>query len=158
MSTHPAATLTRECDHLPSDDSCADRGALVNSPRPARPGHIGRIVAVSLVTGLVAALLLIAAPFISPEENHVTGALLCGFAVGWGVLAILSTLYTDQPQRWAAGPALFMGLGGLLLIGVGSSARAVLNWAWPPALLALVIWMVLRVRRQLHSRSGRWLL
>jgi len=130
----------------------------VNSRPPARPGHIGRIVAVSLVTGLVAALLLIAAPFISPEENHVTGALLCGFAVGWAVLAILSTRYTDQPQRWAAGPALFMGLSGLVLIGVGSPSRAVLNWVWPPALLALVIWMFLRVRRQLHSRSGRWLL
>ncbi|MGV8910584.1 MAG: alpha/beta fold hydrolase, partial [Propionicimonas sp.] len=50
------------------------------------------------------------------------------------------------------------GLGGLLLIGVGSSSRAVLNWVWPPALLALVVWMFLRVRRQLHSRSGRWLL
>jgi pimeloyl-ACP methyl ester carboxylesterase len=126
--------------------------------KPARVGHIGRIVAGSLATGLIAALLLIAAPFISPEENDVTGALLCGFAVGWALLAILSTLYTDQPQRWAAGPALFMGLGGLLLIGVGSPSRAVLNWVWPPALLALVIWMFLRVRRQLHSRSGRWLL
>jgi len=130
----------------------------VNSRPPARPGHIGRIVAGSLATGLVAGLLLMAAPFISPEENGVTGALLCGFAVGWAVLAILSTRYTDQPQRWAAGPALFMGLSGLVLIGVGSPSRAVLNWVWPPALLALVIWMFLRVRRQLHSRSGRWLL
>ena len=130
----------------------------MNSRPPARPGHIGRIVAGSLATGLVAGLLLMAAPFISPEENGVTGALLCGFAVGWAVLAILSTRYTDQPQRWAAGPALFMGLSGLVLIGVGSPSRAVLNWVWPPALLALVIWMFLRVRRQLHSRSGRWLL
>ena len=126
--------------------------------KPARAGHIGRIVAGSLATGLIAALLLVAAPFIAPEENDVTGALLCGFAVGWAVLAILSTRYTDQPQRWAAVPGLFMGLGGLLLIGVGSPSRAVLNWIWPPALLALVIWMFLRVRRQLHSRSGRWLL
>jgi pimeloyl-ACP methyl ester carboxylesterase len=126
--------------------------------KPARAGHIGRIVAGSLATGLIAALLLIAAPFISPEENDVTGAMLCGFAVGWALLAILSTRYTDQPQRWATGPALFMGLGGLLLIGVGSPSRAVLNWVWPPALLALVIWMFLRARRQLRSRSGRWLL
>jgi hypothetical protein len=29
---------------------------------------------------------------------------------------------------------------------------------WPPALLALVTWMAVRVHRQLRSRSGRWLL
>src|SRR5215207_8744893 len=125
---------------------------------PAGAGYIGRIVAGSLATGLIAALLLVAAPFISPEENDVTGAVLCGFAVGWAMLAILSTRHTDQPQRWAAAPALFMGLGGLLLIGFGSSSREVLNWVWPPVLLALVIWMFVRARRQLHSRSRRWLL
>jgi pimeloyl-ACP methyl ester carboxylesterase len=125
---------------------------------PAPAGHIGRIVAGSLATGLIAALLLVAAPFVSPEENDVTGAVLCGFAVGWAMLAILSMRNTDQPQRWAAVPALFMGLGGLLLIGFGSSSREVLNWVWPPVLLALVIWMFVRARRQLHSRSRRWLL
>ena len=69
---------------------------------PAGEGHIGRIVAGSLATGLIAALLLVAAPFISPEENDVTGAVLCGFAVGWAMLAILSTRHKAQSQRWAA--------------------------------------------------------
>src|SRR3954447_7484625 len=112
--------------------------------KPTRGGRIGRIVAASLATGLIAAVLLIAAPFIPPEENDVTGAALCGFAVGWALLAILSTRYTDQPQRWAVAPALFMGLGGLLLIGSGSSSRDVLNWIWPPVLLALVVWMFIQ--------------
>ena len=125
---------------------------------PARAGHIGRVVAASLAAGLIAALLLVAAPFIPPEENGVTGAVLCGFAVGWAMLAILSTRFTDQPQRWAVAPALFMGGGGLLLIGFGSSSREALNWVWPPMLLALVIWMFVRARRQLHSRSRLWLL
>ena len=66
---------------------------------PAGKGHIGRIVAGSLATGLIAALLLALAPFISPDENDVTGAVLCGFAVGWVMLALLSTRFTDQPQR-----------------------------------------------------------
>jgi pimeloyl-ACP methyl ester carboxylesterase len=125
---------------------------------PARRGHIARIVAGSLASGFIAALLLALAPFISPDENDVTGAVLCGFAVGWAMLAMLSTRYTEQPQRWAAAPALFMGLGGLLLIAFGDSSRAVLNWVWPPVLLALVIWMFIRARRQLHSRSRFWLL
>src|SRR5215218_8395077 len=102
------------------------------SPPPAR-GHIGWIVAGSLATGLVAALLLVAAPFIPARESALTGAILCGFALGWAMLAVLSVRFTDQPQRWAAAPALFMGLGGLLLVGFGSSVDGVLNWVWPPA-------------------------
>ena len=121
-------------------------------------GTIGWIVAGSLATGLVAALVLAAAPFIPAEESAVTGAVLCGFALGWAVLAVLSVRFTDQPQRWAAAPALFMGLGGLLLVGFGSPVHQVLNWVWPPAMLALAVWMIVCVHRQLHSRGGRWLL
>jgi pimeloyl-ACP methyl ester carboxylesterase len=115
-------------------------------------------VAGSLAVGLVVALLLVAAPFIPAEESRVTGAVLCGFAVGWALLAVLSVRFTDQPQRWAAAPALFMGLGGLLLVAFGSSVQAVLNWVWPPAMLALAIWMGVRVNRGLRSGSARWLL
>lgn len=129
-----------------------------NGPGRARQGHIGRIVAGSLATGLFAAVLLVLAPFVSPDENHVTGAALCGFAVGWAMLAVLSTRYTDQPQRWAALPALVMGVSGVLLLAFGDSLRPVLNWVWPPVLLALVIWIYLQARRQLHSRTRFWLL
>lgn len=127
-------------------------------PDPGAGGHIGWIVAGSLATGLVAALLLVAAPFIPAQESNITGAVLCGFALGWAMVAVLSVRFTAQPQRWAAAPALFMGAGGLLLVAFGSSVNKVLDWVWPPALLALVIWMILRARRQLHSRSRGWLL
>ena len=131
--------------------------------RPHRPatgprGHIGRIVAGSLATGLVAGVLLAFAPFIPASETGATGALLCGFALGWALLAVLSVRFTDQPQRWAAVPAAFMGLGGLLLIGFGSSAQHVLTWVWPPALLGVVIWMVVQTRRQVRSTAARVLL
>jgi pimeloyl-ACP methyl ester carboxylesterase len=127
-------------------------------PDPGPRGKIGWIVAGSLATGLVAAVLLAAAPFIPAEERAVTGAVLCGFALGWAMLAVLSVRFTDQPQRWAAAPALFMGLGGLLLVGFGSPVHQVLNWVWPPAMLALAVWMIVCVHRQLQSRGGRWLL
>jgi hypothetical protein len=59
-------------------------------PDPGSRGNIGWIVAGSLATGLVAALVLAAAPFIPAEERAVTGAVLCGFALGWAVWAVLS--------------------------------------------------------------------
>lgn len=121
-------------------------------------GRIGWIVAGSLAAGLVAALLLLAAPFITPTEAGVTGGLLCGWASGWAMLAVLSRRFTDQPQSWAVAPALFMGLSGLLLVAFGSSVHEMFTWVWPPALLALVIWMFVRARRQLRSPTRRWLL
>lgn len=145
----------------PTHGQAAVAPADDRSNAPSRTGptqHIGWIVAGSLVIGLVAGLLLVAAPFIPAEESELTGALLCGFALGWAMLAVLSARLSDQPQRWAAAPALFMGLSGLLLLGFGSGVQGVLSWLWPPALLALVIWMIVRAHRQLRSRSRRWLL
>jgi pimeloyl-ACP methyl ester carboxylesterase len=110
-----------------------------------------------LVTGLVVGVVLAVSPFVPAEEGKVTGALLLGFALGWAMLAFLSVRFTDQPQRWAVVPAIFMGVGGLLLLVFGSPAHVVLKWLWPPALLVLVVWMFIRSGQQLHSRS-RWLL
>jgi pimeloyl-ACP methyl ester carboxylesterase len=115
-------------------------------------------VAGSLVTGLIAAVLLAAAPFVRPEEAEVTGAVLCGFALGWAMLAVLSMRFTDQPQRWAELPAAFFGLSGLLLLVFGSPVHEPLQWVWPPALLVLSLWIFRSIRRHLHSRGGRWLL
>jgi hypothetical protein len=72
-------------------------------------GPSGWIVAGWLATGLVAAVLLAGAPFVPAEERAVTGAVLCGFALGWAMLAVLSVRFTDQPQGWAVAPALLMG-------------------------------------------------
>ena len=90
-------------------------------------GHIGWVVAGSLAAGLVAAALLVAAPFIPPTEAGVTGAVLCGLALGWAMLAVLSVRFSDQPQPWAVAPALFMGLIGFLLVAFGSSVHGVLT-------------------------------
>ncbi len=116
------------------------------------------MVAGSLAIGLAAAVLFAASPLTEPREDDITGAVLCGFAVGWAALALLSTRLTDHPQRWAAVPAVFMAVSGLLLIGWGDAIRGPLNWLWPPALLVLVVWMFVIAQRTLHSRGSRWLL
>ena len=144
---------------MATEPTLKDRGRdRPSHPAPGPRGHIGWIVAGSLATGLLAAVLLVAAPFIPAEERAVTGAVLCGFALGWAMLAVLSVRFTDQPQRWAVAPALVMGVGGLLLVGFGSPVHRVLDWVWPPAVLGLAVWMLVCVHRQLQSRGGRWLL
>jgi pimeloyl-ACP methyl ester carboxylesterase len=137
-----------------------DSGELQESGRlePTRRGHIGLIVAGSLAAGLVVALVLVVAPFIAAQENVLTGGVLLGFAFGWALLALLSVRFTDQPQRWAAAPAAFMGVVGLALLSGSAAVHGLLGWVWPPALFGLVVWMFLCARRQLRSRSVRWML
>ena len=87
------------------------------------------IVAASLATGLVAALALVAAPFIPAKETILTGVVLLAFALGWPLLAMLSTRFSNQPQRWAAAPAVFLAVAGLIsLLPPGSVVQDVFGW------------------------------
>jgi hypothetical protein len=136
------------------NDSLRHPGRL----QPTRQGRIGVIVTMSLASGLVAALILLAAPFIKAQENVLTGVVLLGFAFGWALLAVLSIRFSDQPQRWAAAPALFFALAGVVSLIGSEAVSSVWGWIWPPVLLALVVWIVIRARRHLHRRTRWWLL
>lgn len=127
---------------------------------PARKRRIGSVVAASLVAGLVTATAFAVVGFAGGEEHVITGTVMLAFALGWALLAACSAWWTDQPQRWAAVPAGFMGLvgAGLLVFAPGAAALQALGWVWPPALLTLVAWMTLHARRQLRSRTRQWLL
>jgi pimeloyl-ACP methyl ester carboxylesterase len=121
--------------------------------RSTRKGHIGLIVVGSLVTGLAAALLLVFVVFAGATEPVVTGSAMLGFGLGWAMLAALSVWRTDQPQRWALVPAAYFTILGaaLLLFSPGDGALSLFGWAWPPLLLALLVWIVVRARRYLRS-------
>jgi pimeloyl-ACP methyl ester carboxylesterase len=53
---------------------------------------------------------------------------------------------------------VFFAVAGLVSLLGSEAVRDVFGWVWPPALLALVVWMIIRVRRQVRSRGARWLL
>jgi pimeloyl-ACP methyl ester carboxylesterase len=134
--------------------------AVPAAGRGPRRGPIRRIIAASLVTGAVLAAVLPLLVFAGAREPVITGAALLGFAAGWALLAVLSARMTDQPQRWAWVPAAGLGATGLGLLIVTPDDRVLTaaGWAWPPLLLALAAWTVLRIRRSLVAGSGRWLL
>jgi pimeloyl-ACP methyl ester carboxylesterase len=137
--------------------STAPSGAPAGSPA-RRGASMAVVVAGSAVAGFLAAVALVAAPAVPATEGALTGAVLCGFAIGWALLAGLSTRFTEQPQRWAAVPALVLGASGIALVALGNSAHPAVDWIWPPVLLALALWIAAHVRRDLTSRPGRWLL
>jgi len=121
--------------------------------------HIGRVVIGCLTAGLVVALaLVVVGPLAGAQEHVITGTVLLAFASSWALLAALSIRWTDQPQRWAALPAGFMGSAGagLLLFAPGGPTIDALGWVWPPLLLAAIAGTVVHVHRHLHSRTRRF--
>ena len=134
-------------------------GSTATDSRPGS-GPIRRVVAGSLLIGAVLAAVLPLLVFGGGSEAVITGSALVGFAAGWAVLALLSTRMTTRPLRWAWVPAAGLGATGvgLLVTTPDDPALTAAGWVWPPLLLALAMWMGIRVRRSLTAGSGRGLL
>ena len=102
------------------------------------------------------ALALVLGPSAGAQEHVITGTVLLTFAASWALLATLSMLWTEQPQRWAAMPAGFMALAGAGLLAFAPSGcghrRARLGVAAAVA-CACSLRTVVRVHRDLHSRT-----
>ncbi len=134
----------------------------MNSDAKARPNsrRLLLIFVGSQIVGLALAIFLVVVPMAGGTEPTITGSVLIAFALGWGLLAFLSTRFTDQPQRWALVPAASMGLVGLGLIITQPStdAMGILSWIWPVGLVTLVVFMVVSIRASLDSRPSRWAL
>lgn len=113
----------------------------------------------SLAAGAVLAVAFLLGPASGASEPVITGSVLFAFGLGWGLMALLSTRYSSQPQSWMVVPAVSLGIIGLGLIVFqpGPAAMDLLSWSWPPALAVLAAWMFMEVRRNLQGR-GRWLL
>ena len=131
------------------------------SPAPTLPRSVPatRVIAGSLVAGALSALVLTLVVFPGATEAVITGSMLLAFGLGWALMAFLSTRMTGQPQRWAGVPAVAMSATGLALLTLspGDATLTAVGWIWPPAMVALVVWMFVQIRRHLTG-GARWLL
>ena len=138
----PATLVT----HRPEDEAQLDDAAS------GARGHIGRIVALTMLAGLLLTVFAVVGPFAGAAEHVITASLLGSFAIGWALLAHLTVRWTNQPQRWAFVPALVMAVAAATVL-IAAPTGNELGWVWPPVVLALVVWMIVRARRDLHSRT-----
>jgi hypothetical protein len=127
-----------------------------------RPGASDRSPVMVLLGSFAAAAGLAIALLLGPaargSEPLITGSVLSAFGFGWGLVSLLTTRYSVQPQPWATAPAVVLGATGLLLIVLQPSPPAMdrLSWVWPPALFVLAGWIIVQTRLHLVGR-GRWL-
>jgi pimeloyl-ACP methyl ester carboxylesterase len=126
--------------------------AQLGEATPGRRGHVGRTVTVTMLSGLLFAVAAIVGPFAGAEEHVITASVLGAFASSWALLTFLTTRWTDQPQRWAAIPAIATAAAAATIL-VAAPTGNQLGGVWPPAILGLVAWMVSRSRRDLRSRA-----
>jgi len=109
-----------------------EQGRIGRSPGPGpRRGSIAGVVAVSLLTGLVLAVVVVMVPVVPTRTTSLTGAILVAFGVGWALLAALSVVLTDHPQRWAIAPAAFMGLAAGVAFTGSAAVHAIFSWSGP---------------------------
>lgn len=128
------------------------------SPLPSTR-NIAWIVIVSLLAAVLLSIVLVMVVVAGARENVISAVVLFAFAAGAALLAVLSAGRSDQPQRWAPIAAGWLALAGIVfLIWPGVVSTAGIAWVAPVLLLALVVWMTLRVRRELHGRIRPWLI
>src|SRR5688572_27157788 len=91
-------------------------GSLTDQPAPRSQGCRGssRVVAGSMLSGVVLAALLCLVVFPGASEPIITGSALLGFGAGWALLASWSRR-TGRSQPWAWFPALTMTVSGALM-------------------------------------------
>ena len=130
--------------------TASSRRTGTRSPVPA--------ILCGLIAGALLAVVLVLGPASDGSEPAITGSVLLAFGFGWGLMAWLTTRFSDQPQRWMAVPAVALASTGILLVALqpGPAAMDILGWIWPPAIAILAIWAIAQISRRLRGR-GRWL-
>ncbi|MDP9482836.1 MAG: hypothetical protein M3P84_06395 [Chloroflexota bacterium] len=70
----------------------------------------------SVLAGLVLAIVLVLVQAASASEASITGSVLLAFGIGWGLMALLTTRFSSQPQAWTRVPGAVLAAMGLGLV------------------------------------------
>ena len=132
----------------------------VSAARPAPSRRLSLVVAASLIVGFLLPIVLALGPAAGGGESRMTGAALLGWGIGWALIALLSTRFTDAAAamgvRASRHPRRDRGRCSSRSRR-GRRRWTMLAWVWPVPVLVLAVWLILRVRRDVPGRS-RWLL
>ena len=113
---------------------------------------IGLLIPGGILSGLGLGIFLLAQPLRHLSEEMKGGVFLLAFALGWGVITLLSTLISDRLHWWPLIPGGILTLiGGAVLIGGSAltglaalgSLLGTIGSAWPVGLIVLGLYLIL---------------
>lgn len=78
------------------------------------------------------------------------GVFMLSFAAGWGLIALLTAVFTNETHWWALIPGGIMGLIGAAVLweGIFANSLELLGNLWPIALIIVGIAILLNTRRE----------
>src|SRR5690242_6866016 len=93
-------------------------------------GRIGLIVLGAIGSGLLLGLLLLLVVLGDAPEHEILGSALFALGMGFVLLAIGSSRFTDQPQAWALRPGVATVVMGLATWALAPSDRSLTLAGW----------------------------
>jgi len=108
--------------------------------------NAGLLIPGGILSGIGLGALLVARVVPDSSAPASGGVFLLAFAAGWGLITLLSALFTSQTQWWALIPGGILALigGALLMGGVGLDLLKLAGQAWPLILIAIGLFVLLR--------------
>lgn len=111
--------------------------------------EIGLLIPGGILAGIGLGVYLIIGPFAAQVEETQGGIFLLAFSAGWVLISLLSLFSKQGFQWWPLIPGAIIGLVGLAVMRGGAAIKALefLGYAWPLALVAIGVYVLLRRRR-----------
>ncbi|MEZ4770619.1 MAG: hypothetical protein R2844_19630 [Caldilineales bacterium] len=101
-----------------------------------------------MLGGIGFGIFLTGLPVSEASEMITGGVFLIGFAAGWALISLLSLFTSDRLAWWPLIPGgILAAIGAILMTGAaGLSLLTALSYAWPLALIAAGVTILVRRR------------
>ncbi len=105
---------------------------------------VGLLIPGGIISGLGLGAMLVESPLGQLGDPARGGLFLLAFALGWGLITLLSALFTSQTHWWPLIPGSIMAVvGGALLVGnIAPQILTVMGSLWPLGLIILGLYLL----------------
>jgi hypothetical protein len=106
----------------------------------------GLMIPGGILAGIGLGAILASGPYAGLGGEATGGVFLLSFALGWGLITLLTALFTDEVTWWPLIPGGIMAVigGGLLAGGVALQALDLAGRFWPVALIAIGLYLLFK--------------
>ncbi|MBE2235220.1 MAG: hypothetical protein IAE85_17115 [Anaerolinea sp.] len=112
--------------------------------------EIGLLIPGGILAGIALGVYLIIGPYAGQIEENQGGIFLLAFSAGWALITLLSLVSKQGFQWWPLIPGAIIGLVGVAVMRGGAAMQLLqlLGYAWPLALVAIGLYLLLRRRER----------